>query len=187
MQGIINWGVGFAIRLFGNVSVGPHTYVRWWGLRSCRKNLVRIGRESIVRGRLDFDGPLGEIRIGDRCYLGASHLVCHTGIVIGDDVIISWGVTIVDHNSHSVNWEERRNDVGNWARGEKRWESVTVAPVLIENKAWIGLRAIILKGVRVGEGAVVGAGAVVTKDVPPYVVVAGNPARIVRRLREDAA
>lgn len=184
---MINWVLGLVIRLRGNFSVGPHSHVRWWGLRSCRKNAVRIGRESIVRSRIDFDGPHGEIRIGDRCYLGASHLVCHTGIAIGDDVIISWGVTIVDHNSHSMNWEERRSDILDWARGEKKWESVAVAPVLIENKVWIGFGAIILKGVRVGEGAIVGAGAVITKDVPPYAVVAGNPAQIVRRLGEDAA
>ena len=61
---------------------------------------------------------------------------------------------------------------------------VKIAPVRIGDKAWIGFNAIILKGVTVGEGAIVAAGAVVTKDVPPYTIVAGNPARVIRTLSE---
>jgi acetyltransferase-like isoleucine patch superfamily enzyme len=60
-----------------------------------------------------------------------------------------------------------------------------MSPVVIEDKVWIGFNVIILKGVRVGEGAVVAAGSVVTKDVPPYCVVAGNPAHVVKELAED--
>jgi len=62
---------------------------------------------------------------------------------------------------------------------------VSIAPVTIENKAWIGARAIILKGVTVSEGAVVAAGSVVTKDVPPWTIVGGNPATILRPLTEE--
>jgi len=97
---------------------------------------------------------------------------------------MSWGVTVVDHDSHSLNWTERQHDVADWTRGVKRWDSVTVRPVRIGNKTWIGFGASILKGVSVGEGAVVGANAVVTRDVPPYTVVAGNPARVVRQLKQ---
>lgn len=96
--------------------------------------------------------------------------------------MISWGVTIVDHNSHSVEWSHRKNDVLDWAKGQKDWSHVKVAPVTIEDRVWIGFNAIILKGVTLGEGAIVAAGAVVTKDVPPYTVVAGNPAQVIRRL-----
>lgn len=101
---------------------------------------------------------------------------------MGDDVVISWGVTIVDHNSHSLSWPERANDVLDWGRGTKDWQNVKIAQVQIDNKVWIGFNAIILKGVAIGEGAIVAAGAVVTKDVPPYSVVAGNPARVIRTL-----
>ena len=58
-------------------------------------------------------------------------------------------------------------------------------PIVIKDKAWIGFNSIILKGVTIGEGAIVGAGSVVTKDVPPYTIVAGNPARIVREIPEN--
>ena len=175
--------IGVIVRQQIDVKVGADSRVRWWKL-GARSGRLRIGSKSIIRCRIDFDSPRGEVVIGDRCYLGASHLVCHTGIRIGDDVIMSWGVTVVDHDSHSLNWAERNLDVADWMRGVKRWDSVTVRPVCIGDKAWIGFGASILKGVSVGEGAVVGANAVVTRDVPPYTVVAGNPARVVRRLKE---
>lgn len=182
---VINTVLGWFMRRVGRVTAGSGSDVRWWGLRAARHGgRVAIGRESIVRCRIDFDSPKGEVRIGDRCYVGASHFVCHTGISIGDDVIMSWGVTVVDHDSHSLNWTERQHDVADWMRGVKRWDSVTVRPVRIGDKTWIGFGASILKGVTVGEGAVVGANAVVTRDVPPYAVVAGNPARVVHQLKE---
>lgn len=176
---------GWFVRRVGRVTSGTGSSVRWWGLRAVRYGgRIAIGCNSIVRCRIDFDSPQGLVSIGDRCYLGASHFVCHTAITVGDDVIMSWGVTVVDHDSHSVNWAERQLDVADWMRGVKRWDSVTVRPIRIESKAWIGFGASILKGVTVGEGAVVGANAVVTRDVPPYVVVAGNPARVVRNLED---
>ena len=135
--------------------------------------------------RIDFDSPQGQVLIGDRCYLGASHLVCHTSITIGNDVIVSWGVTVVDHDSHSLLWEERANDVADWMDGKKDWSNVNIAPVVICDKVWIGFGASILKGIVIGEGAVVGAGSVVTRNVAPYSVVGGNPARVLRSLAKD--
>ncbi len=183
---LINTVLGWFVLRAGRVTVGLGSVVRWWGLRAVlHRGRVAIGQGSIVRCRIDFDSLQGEVRIGDRCYLGASHLVCHTGIYIGDDVIMSWGVTVVDHDSHSLNWTERQNDVADWKLGVKHWHAVTVRPVWIGNKVWIGFGATILKGVTVGEGAVIGANAVVTRNVPPYSVVAGNPARVIRRLKDE--
>lgn len=67
---------------------------------------------------------------------------------------------------------------------DKDWSNVKFAPIHICNKTWIGARVTILKGVTIGEGAIVGAGSVVTKDVPAWSVVAGNPAKIVKRIEE---
>jgi galactoside O-acetyltransferase len=72
--------------------------------------------------------------------------------------------------------------VKNWYCGKKDWAHVLVSPVRICDKAWVGLNVIIMKGVEIGEGAVVAAGSVVTKSVPPWTVVAGNPAREIREI-----
>lgn len=181
----INSGVGIFVRRLRRVSIGGGTHVNWWrvGLKGGGKATIGIG--SIVKCRIDFDSPYGVVTVGDRAFIGASTLICHTRISIGNDVIISWGVTIVDHDSHSSVWEKRSRDVEDWWRGQKQWDGITIEPVAICDKAWIGFGAAILKGVTVGEGAVIGAHSVVTRSVEPYTVVAGNPAKIVRRL--DAA
>jgi acetyltransferase-like isoleucine patch superfamily enzyme len=106
-------------------------------------------------------------------------------VEIGNDVMIAWGVTIVDHNSHSVRYSERKGDTEKWLLGTKDWASVKIAPVRIEDKAWIGFEAAILKGVTIGEGAIVAARAVVTKSVSAWTLVAGNPAKVVRELSAD--
>lgn len=173
--------VGLVMKRWTDIQSGAGSSIRWWGL-GAKSGRVRIGSDSIIRCRIDFDGPRGEVLVGDRCYLGASHIVCHTGITIGDDVVMSWGVTIVDHDSHAVDWEGRKHDVVDWKRGKKSWEAVGIRPVLIGDRVWIGFGASVLKGVKVGDGAVIAANAVVTRDVPPNVVVAGNPARIVRQI-----
>ena len=104
---------------------------------------------------------------------------------IGDDVLIAFDVLIMDHDSHSLVFDERRNDVQEWMRGKKDWSHVMMVPVIIKDKVWIGARATVLKGVTIGEGAVVGAGSVVVEDVPPWTLVAGNPARVIRALPRE--
>lgn len=176
--------IGLLLRHNDRLTIGMRNDVRWWGLRGLnRRGKLLIGSDSILRCRIDFDSAAGYVEIGDRCYLGASHLVCHSNISIGDDVIISWGVTIVDHDSHSLEWLCRSQDVGDWMRGNKCWDCVTIRPIKIGNKSWIGFGASILKGVSIGEGAIIGANSVVTRDVPAYSVVVGNPARVVRNLK----
>jgi acetyltransferase-like isoleucine patch superfamily enzyme len=174
--------MGVAVRRRCSVQVGRESQVDWWRLRSLRGGRLEIGDSSIIHCKINFDEPHGRVSIGSRTYIGASHIVCHTAINIGSDVLISWGVTIVDHDSHSVFWPERAQDVSRWLRGEKSWQHVPVAPVTVSDKAWIGFGATVLKGVVIGEGAVVGAGSVVTRGVAPYTLVAGNPARIVREI-----
>ena len=92
-------------------------------------------------------------------------------------------------------WRERAEDVDRWrvgmlsgvaeAAARKNWDGVPMGQVQIKDKVWIGFNVIILKGITIGEGAVIGAGSIVTKDVPAYTIVAGNPARIIRELLEN--
>ena len=154
----------------------------WERVRATDGASLAIGADCIIGCQISFDRPDAKIFIGNRCFIGRSHIVCASEVSLGDDVVISWGVTIVDHNSHDISWEGRKNDVLEWARGSKDWTNVKSAPVKIHDKVWIGFNAIILKGVTIGEAAVVAAGAVVSKDVKAYTVVAGNPAVEIRDL-----
>lgn len=146
--------------------------------------MINIDEQSQVDGAISFDKENASILIGKRVFMNGS-LIAAQKIEIGDDVLISWGVTIVDHNSHSISFSHRAEDVTNWKSGKKDWSHVKVAPIKISNKVWIGFNAIVLKGVTIGEGAIVGAGSVVAKDVPAWTIVAGNPARVIREIPED--
>jgi galactoside O-acetyltransferase len=101
---------------------------------------------------------------------------------LGDDVLVAAEVYIADHDSHHSDWSLRANDHHARREGRKDWSLVPRAPVRIEDKAWIGRRAMVLKGVTIGEGAIVAAGSVVTRDVPPWTVVAGVPAAEIKKL-----
>ena len=181
---ILNYVAGLFFKLKRGVAVGENSRVTWARIRLPRGSRISIGKNSLVHCRISFDSNQGHVIIGDRSYVGLSSLVCYRKIEIGNDVLIAWGVTIVDHNSHSLYWEQRKDDVRDWSAGIKYWDNVGNAPVIIKDKVWIGFNVSILKGVTIGEGAVIGACAVVTKDIPPFTLVAGNPAAVVRVLNE---
>lgn len=90
------------------------------------------------------------------------------------------GVYLIDTNSHSVDYQVRRHDLDDLYNGKKNWDVVDCKTIHIQDDAWIGFNSTRLKGVTIGKGAIVAAGSVVTKDVPAFSVVAGNPAKIIR-------
>jgi galactoside O-acetyltransferase len=182
-----DWLLDLPFRLMENKSlqIAPRSKVRRRALRLRPGCVVRVGDRSTLRAKVFFDRSDALLSIGDRTFVGGSTIVIANRVEIGDDVLIAWGCTIIDHDSHAVRFSDRRNDATNWYDGNKDWSHVGIEPVIIENKVWIGLNALILKGVTIGEGSVVAAGSVVTGDVPPHVVVAGNPARVVRELTPD--
>jgi acetyltransferase-like isoleucine patch superfamily enzyme len=155
-----------------------------------KRKYVKVSEGSIIQASLIFERETGFISVGKNSFIGGSSLICIDSIEIGNDVLISWGCTIIDNDAHSLAWELRKKDVSDWKRGMddgslgkyKDWSNVAHAPIKIKDKVWIGFNSIILKGVTIGEGAIVGAGSVVTKDVPPYTVVGGNPAKIIKNL-----
>jgi len=179
---LLEWCGGVLFKHRHGVMVASKCRVAWHKLRLAQGARLTVGHGSIVEASIRFDRPGAAVCIGERTFIGASTLICAEAIDIGDDVLVSWGCTIVDHDSHSLVWQNRRRDVDNWFAGSKDWASVERSEVRIGNKAWIGFNVIVLKGVSIGEGAIVGAGSVVTRDVPPYTVVAGNPARPIREL-----
>lgn len=175
-----------ATRLFApghlKAGVAGDAIVDFRRIRALPGARLSIGGRSIVHARILFDRDGASVDIGARTFIGASRIVVARSVSVGADVLISWGVTIVDHDSHAMDFEVRKNDVAEWYFGRKSWKGVAAAPVRILDSAWIGFDAVILKGVTVGEGAIVAARAVVTRDVAPWTVVAGNPARVIRTL-----
>jgi galactoside O-acetyltransferase len=167
-------------RRFASYEVGEHTDLLPWRIKGARHCRLTVGHHCFIRDKIVFERPNARLHVGDRTYLGNGLIAIAQSVEIGSDVMFGWGVTVVDHNSHSTRFSQRQGDTERWLQGVKEWSTVRIEPVKIHDKVWIGFNAVILKGVTVGEGAVVAAGAVVTKPVSPWTIVAGNPATIVR-------
>ncbi len=112
------------------------------------------------------------IQIGDDCGFTGGSIVAAERVQIGNRVLVGANCTITDTDFHPLEPAERRRSI---QAGQHR-------PVVIEDDVFIGMNCLILKGVTVGRGSAVGAGSVVTKDVPAGVVAAGNPARVIRAM-----
>ena len=164
------------------VRIAPDTKVSFEKVVFRSSNQLAIGSGSIVDASIVFERDEGEVVVGRNTFIGASTLICSESISIGDDVLIAWGCTFIDHNSHPVDWETRCDDARNWFQGNKDWTHVLRKPIKIGSRSWIGFNVIILKGVTIGEGSVVGAGSVVTDEIPPGVIAAGNPCRVIRSI-----
>lgn len=146
-----------------------------------------LGDDVLYEGEIGFLRQNAKVEIGDRSFFGGL-ITCAERVTIGRDVLIARGGYISDHSAHALDFGLRSKDVVSWIHhGAKDWSNVEIAPVLIDDKAWIGWGVTILQGVTIGEGAVVGANSVVTQDVPPYTVAAGNPARVIRDLEKHLA
>ena len=158
---------------------------------SNKKQLV-IGNDCILRNGIYIENENGNIIIGDNTFINSgTNLISASKIAIGTNVFVSWGCLVIDHDSHSLNYLDRRQDLKQQVKDvrdgfdfvkNKNWSVVKSLPVIIEDDVWIGFDAVILKGVTIGRGSIIGARSVVTKDVPPFTIVAGNPARTIRTI-----
>jgi len=134
-----------------------------------RKIGMKIGRNCVVRRGVYLGSP-NELEMGDGSFIGRASLYCTGGVKIGKNVNVSDGVVIITAK-HDVN--------------SAAFEAV-YEPIIINDWAWIATNAIVLAGVTIGEGAVVAAGAIVTKDVLPYSIVGGNPAKVIGERKRQA-
>ncbi len=120
-----------------------------------------------------------QIAIGDNTFIGHNcAVIAGRKIEIGENCLIAGGVRISDQDGHPVDANRRRAGEPTPIEG--------INPVSVGNDVWIGEGAVILKGVRIGDRSIVGGRAVVTKDVEPDTIVAGNPARVVKKLSDDS-
>lgn len=146
------------------------------------RQFIKIGNNSWIRGHLMTLKHGGEITIGENSFVGEnSRIWSSIKVAVGNNVLISHNVNIHDNSSHPLDSAERHQDFLHVRHiGLQDTMNIGEAAIVIADNAWIGFNATILKGVTIGEGAIVGANAVITKDVPPFAVVVGNPARIIK-------
>jgi acetyltransferase-like isoleucine patch superfamily enzyme len=146
---------------------------------------VRIGNHVSCYAGCSFAiGQNGSAVIGDFTLLNGALMMAEERIEIGSHCLVSWNVGIADSDFHPLAPAQRLIDAKALAPfylDRPARPKLETRPVIISDNVWIGMNALVLKGVTVGENSVVAAGAVVTKSVPANCVVAGNPARIVKK------
>lgn len=141
-------------------------------LKNCIPGLIHIHNNAKLEvGNFSvYAGSKICVSAGAELYLGSgyinhnSSIECFQKIYIGEHVIISDNVQIRDSDNHKIKGSEEKE----------------TQPIVIQDHVWIGMGAIILKGVTIGEGSIIAAGAIVTKNVPPHTIVAGVPAKVIK-------
>jgi acetyltransferase-like isoleucine patch superfamily enzyme len=146
--------------------------------RSVRKDLppfhaFRLGRYSVVESYSCINNAVGDLIIGDYTRVGIGNTIIGP-VTIGNHVNLAQQVTVTALNHNYEDASKLMDEQG-----------ITTRPVVIEDDVWIGAGSIILPGVTIGRHAIVGAGSVVTHDVPPFTVSVGSPARVVKRYDES--
>jgi len=154
--------------------------------RSKHERAIELGNHVSAYAGCSFSlGPKGTVKVGDFTLLNGAIIMAEERIEIGNYCLISWNVGIADSDFHPLDAAARRVDamaLAPFLPDRPARPEIKTKPVIIEDDVWIGMGAVILKGVRIGKGSVVAAGAIVTRDVPPNSVVAGNPATVVKEL-----
>ncbi len=177
-KGMVLVGRGVSIRYSHYLNVGRDFLVEDYAEINCKSNQgivagdrVTIGKHAIIRPSNAYGGAIGEgLKIGNNSSIGPfAYIGCSGFVDIGDNVIMGPRVGIFAENHH---FDKPGVPI--------REQGVIRSFVKINNDCWIASNVVILAGVTIGEGCVIASGSMVTKDVPPYSVVAGVPARVIR-------
>lgn len=165
--------------------------VFYWGAEIANplkdKKLIQIGDNTHLKGTLSLYGHGGGIVIGDDCFIGEhTNIWSSSKIQIGNRVLISHSTNIFDSLTHPLSAKERYKQFKDiTSSGHPTQLNLSERPVNIGDDVWIGANVTILRGVTIGNGVIVGAGSVVTKDIPAWTVVAGNPAVQIKKLQPE--
>ena len=149
------------------------------------RSVIEIGEDTHIRGELVVFAFGGKIKIGSNSYIGEGTVIRSAdSIEIGDNVLLSHNCNIIDTDSHELKHLERAEGYRKMIKSghSKIQGNILSKPIIIEDYAWLSYNVSILKGVRIGKGAIIGAGSIVTKDVPPFTMYAGNPANFIKAL-----
>lgn len=164
-------------RLWVKIFVNPMIHKRGKGSRIRRItrmdllpwNNFQLGSESTIEDFTTINNGVGDVIIGDRTRIGLGNTLIGP-ITIGNDIMLAQNIVMSGLNHGYEDITKSIHD-----------QPVTTAQITIEDQAWIGANAIIVAGITVGKHAVVAAGSVVTKDVPAFSIVAGNPAKLMKQ------
>ena len=174
-----------------NVAMAETAYVEttfsFLLFRGERPDAVTIGHGASTYLGTMFDvGAQGRVTLGDYALVHGARIICDAEITVGDYALVSWNVVLMDSYRVPVDPDSRREVVRRVPEQHPRrlTSAGTARPIHIGRAAWIGFDSCVLPGVTIGEGAVVGARSVVMGDVEPFTIVAGNPARVIRRLTD---
>jgi acetyltransferase-like isoleucine patch superfamily enzyme len=130
----------------------------------------RLGDYSVIETGACINNAVGDVVIGNHTRVGLHNTIIGP-VTIGSHVNLAQGITVTALNHNFADTSKRIDEQG-----------INTMPVTIEDDVWIGANAVVLPGVRIGTHAVVAAGAIVTKDVPPHSLVAGVPAKVIKQL-----
>lgn len=174
----------------GNVRLGKNVYIDtaygFASFASEREPGLTLGDASGAYDRTSFIvGRRGRINVGAYTVLNGTYLVCQDEINIGSHCLIAWGSVFTDCWLDSNVPLAARHEVLHRASLDpsRKLEAVaTPRPITLEDNVWVGFDSVVLPGVRINRGAVVGCKTIISEDVPPYAVVVGNPARVIRFL-----
>lgn len=164
------------VRLFMNPfyhKKGKHVVIR----RRVRMDVVpfnpfSIGDNSAIEDFSTINNGVGDVHIGNNSLIGMGNVIIGP-VTIGNNVILAQNIVAsgLNHNYQDITKPIHQ-------------QGVSVAPIIIEDDCWIGANTVITAGVTIGKHSVVAAGAVVTKNIPPYSVAVGNPSRVIKRFDE---
>ena len=182
-KGLVLVGPRVKLRNRGHIRLGRNFVIEEGAeVQGLSKNGVRFG-DNVTVGALSMIRPSGYygraigvgLEVGDRSNIGPyAYIGASGGISIGDDVMMGPRVSMFAENHNFASTETPMREQG-----------VSLGSIVIEDDCWLAANCVILSGVRIGRGSVVAAGSIVNKDVPPYSIVGGNPARVIRSRRPE--
>lgn len=167
-----------------NLSIANNAFIQFWKIRfnNFRNVYLEVGDGSYIASDINFEKDNSELLIGKNSFISGAKFSISSKVEIKDNVQIAFGTVFFDHNSHSLNYKFRRQDLPNRLKSFKDWSDVKSDNIVIEDDVWIGTNSIILKGVNLGKGSVIAAGSVVTKSTKPFHIYGGNPAKIIKKI-----